>query len=313
MRLDGLIFLSCAAIMCGAAAPSTECAVDLIVLGVAQDGGVPQLGRNDDPAWADPGLRRTATAIGLRESASGRRWLLEATPDIRDQLHRFDLAAPPSHDRNGGLDGVFLTHAHIGHYAGLMFFGHESMGATGLTVYAMPRMAAFLEESGPWSQLVRYGNIQVTRLEGGTATTLSPGLSVTPFLVPHRQEYSEVVGYRVDGPDRSALFIPDIDSWSLWDAAGGSIEDAIRAVDIAFLDATFFANGEIPGRDMTGFPHPFVVDTMTRLAGLPEAERAKVRFIHYNHTNPLRFDPARRAQVEAAGFNVAMENEHHCL
>lgn len=290
-----------------------QCEVDLMVLGVGQDAGAPQLGRDNDPAWADPRLRLTATSLGLRDARSGRRWLFEATPDIREQLHAFTTFDSGMSRANGGLDGVFLTHAHIGHYAGLMFFGHESMGARDLDVYATPRMANFLTNNGPWSQLVRNHNIILQPLQNGVATALAPSLQVTPFEVPHRQEYSDVVGFRIEGPSRRALFLPDIDSWEQWDAAGTRIEDEIRSVDIAFVDATFFANGEIPGRDMSGFPHPFIAHSMERLLTLPPQERAKVRFIHFNHTNPVRFDSPERARVLAAGFNLAAAGEHHCL
>lgn len=302
---------ACASVEPTSAIP--RCEIDLVVLGVGQDGGAPQLGRDDDPAWAEPRLRQTATSLGLRDGASGRRWLFEATPDIREQLHAFNQIAPASHTSAGGLDGIFLTHAHIGHYAGLMFFGHESMGASSLRVYAMPRMAAFLTENGPWSQLVGYGNIDIEGLEANSPVALADQVRVVPFEVPHRQEFSEVVGYRIEGPNQSALFVPDIDSWEQWDAAGTRIEDEIARVDIAFLDATFYANGEIPGRDMTGFPHPFIVRSMERLASLPAIERAKVRFIHFNHTNPVRFNSAERGAVLAAGFNVATPGERHCL
>ena len=139
---------------------------------------------------------------------------------------------------------------------------------------------------------------------------LGEGLSVTPFLVPHRQEYSEVVGYRIDGPSRSVLFIPDIDSWEEWDAMGTRIEDMLARVDIAYLDGTFFANGEIPGRDMSGFPHPFITHSMERFASLPETARAKVRFLHLNHTNPaLQTDGYAQRRIQRAGMRVAQEGE----
>jgi pyrroloquinoline quinone biosynthesis protein B len=175
-------------------------------------------------------------------------------------------------------------------------------------------MAAFLSAGGPWDQLVRYGNIELRGLDAGVPVELSPGLRVTPFLVPHRQEYSEVVGYRIDGPSRSALFIPDIDSWRQWDEQGTRLEDQLAAVDVAYLDGTFYANGEIPGRDMSGFPHPFITHTMDRLAPLPAAERAKVRFIHLNHTNPALWpDSGARRVVERNGFNIAREGERQPL
>ena len=85
-------------------------------------------------------------------------------------------------------------------------------------------------------------------------------------------------------------------------------------VDYAFLDATFWDDGELTGRDMSAIPHPRVRRTMDALAGLPEAERGKLNFIHYNHTNPIR-DPAsaQSREVIARGFHVARGGDRHCL
>lgn len=291
-----------------------KCDVSLLVLGIAQDAGKPQIGRPDDPAWANPSLKRLATSLALvdhrREEAQ--RWLFDVTPDIKQQLHALNKFAPTN--RPAHVDGVFLTHAHIGHYAGMMMFGHEAAGATHLIAYVMPRMATFLSKNGPWNQLVKYENIILAIMEDNRAEEIATNLTVTPFLVPHRQEYSEVVGFLIKGPTNSALFLPDIDSWKDWDDIGGSIEDMIARVDYAYLDATFFANGEIPGRDMSGFPHPFVSTSMKRFASLPAQERYKIRFIHMNHTNPLLLPNApERAAVIDAGFNVADEGEAFCL
>ena len=280
----------------------------VVILGIAQDGGVPQAGANTEPGWTDPAYRRHVVSLGLVDPESGERWMFEATPDFRAQLHRLDVVAPPEDEP--GLAGIFLTHAHIGHYTGLMFLGHESMGARETPVYAMPRMREFMRTNGPWSQLVRYRNITLKPLEDGTTVQLNDHLSVTPFLVPHRQEFSEVVGFRIDGPSRSMLFIPDIDSWEEWDAQGTRIESMIADVDVAYLDGSFFANGEIPGRDMTGFPHPFITHSMDRFRALPPAERVKVRFIHLNHTNPALWPGTEaRKSVEAHGFRITVEGE----
>ncbi|WP_412069207.1 MBL fold metallo-hydrolase [Rubrivirga sp. IMCC43871] len=305
-----LALAGCSSALLDAEAGAPRSAPDgpaLVVLGIAQDGGVPQTGDADAPGWTHPDRRRLVVSLGLVHPASGRRWLVEATPDLPEQLAHLERVAP----RTDGavLDGVFLTHAHIGHYTGLMFLGHESLGARGVPVFAMPRMADFLRTNGPWSQLVRFENVDLRELADGTAVPLAEGLTVTPFLVPHRQEFSEVVGYRIDGPRRSVLFIPDIDSWHEWEAAGTRLEDALATVDVAYLDATFFADGEIGGRDMSGFPHPFITTTMARLAGLPASERGKVRFIHLNHTNPALWPGPAREAIEAAGMRVAAEGE----
>jgi len=287
---------------------ATEGTPYLVVLGIAQDGGTPQAGTKEHPGWTDPAFRRFATSLALIDPVSNQRWIFDATPDFPEQLHQLDEIAPA--EGKPGLAGIFLTHAHMGHYPGLMHLGHESMGASGVPVYAMPRMSEYLRDNGPWSQLVRYENITLKPLEDGVAVQLNERLSVMPFLVPHRQEYSEVVGFRIEGPNRSALFIPDIDSWEEWDEMGARIEEMIAEVDIAHLDGTFFANGEIEGRDMSGFPHPFITHSMNRFDGLAPEEKAKVRFIHLNHTNPALWpdSQAYKAVIEK-GFRLAEEGE----
>ncbi|HVS15446.1 MAG TPA: MBL fold metallo-hydrolase [Thermoanaerobaculia bacterium] len=282
----------------------------VVVLGVAQDGGVPQAGSEGHPGWDDPAWQRRVVSLGLVDPrGGGARWLFEATPDLRVQLHALS-ELQPADGAGPVLDGVFLTHGHMGHYTGLMFLGHESLGARGVPVYAMPRMAAYLSSNGPWDQLVRYGNVELVALEAGEPVELAAGLRVTPIPVPHRQEYTEVVAFRIEGPSRSVLFVPDIDSFAALDAQGTRIEELITGVDVAYLDGSFWAQGEIPGRDMSEFPHPMIVDSLERFAPLPATERAKIRFIHLNHTNPA-LDPSgpERARIEAAGHFVAEEGE----
>ena len=287
------------------AAPATQADTVpfVVVLGIAQDGGVPQAG------GPDRGQQRRVVSLAIVDPESGLRWLLEATPDFRDQLRVLDSLAPPSRPAPS-LDGIFLTHAHMGHYTGLMFLGHESMGAEGVPVYVPPRFATYLETNGPWSQLVQYRNIVLMELAIGAPVRLNERISITPFAVPHRQEYSEVVGFRIEGPRHSVLFIPDIDTWEQWDTMGTSLEEAVAKVDVAYLDGSFFDDGEIPGRDMSDFPHPRMRQTMDLLQSQPDDVRARVRFIHLNHTNPA-LDPhsdARR-EIDRRGYRVAEEGE----
>ena len=274
----------------------------LFVLGVAQDAGYPQAGcyqQHCMPGWADPRLERGATAVALIDPQAKATYLFEATPHLPRQLYKLEQQA-----KDFALSGVFLTHAHIGHYAGLMFFGHESMGASNVPVFAMPRMMDYLGTNGPWSQLVAYNNIALRPLAHTRTENLS-GLGVTPFLVPHRDEFSETVGYSIQGPNKTALFIPDINKWSVWER---DIAEVIKTVDYALLDATFFGAGELPGRDMSRVPHPLVTETMAALAGLGPEQRKKVWFIHMNHTNPLLDPKSEEAMlVHAAGYNIATE------
>ena len=272
------------------------------VLGIAQDAGYPQIGCFKDcckDTWDNPEKKRLVNCLGLVDPISGKKWMFEATPDIREQLATLCQDTPP--------DGIFLTHAHMGHYTGLMHLGREAMGASEIPVYAMPRMQVFLRSFGPWSQLIRLNNIDIQPIIADSTIHLSQDLSVTPFLVPHRDEFSETVGYLVEGPTKRLIFIPDIDKWEKWDR---SIDSLIQEVDVALLDGTFFANGEIPNRDMSEIPHPFIEESLARWQDLPLEERMKIHFIHFNHTNPA-FHPRSGPyqQVVDQGFGISLEGQ----
>lgn len=281
----------------------------LVVLGVAQDGGHPQAGCRASccaAAWEDRGLGHLVASLGLLDPEAGQAWLLDASPDLPEQLHRLLGALP-----GGRLGGVLLTHAHMGHYTGLLHLGREVMGARQVPVWAMPRMRRFLQDNGPWELMVRLENVDLRPLEDQVAVTLSPRLTVTPTAVPHRDEYSETVGFIVRGPSRSALYLPDIDKWERWSTP---VEAVLEGVDLAFVDGTFYGPDELPGRAMSEVPHPFIVESLARLAALPAREREKVRFIHLNHSNPaIRAGSDARREIEAAGLRVADEGERFSL
>lgn len=280
----------------------------VLVLGIAQDAGYPQLGCDKDcckDAWSHEEERRYTTSLAIIDPVSNEWWLLECTPDIKEQLHlvKYQLASETTPIPNG----ILLTHGHMGHYTGLMHFGREAMGSEGVPVYVMPRMHEFLSTCGPWSQLVDLNNISLNQLQADQSVKLNDRINITPFIVPHRDEYTETVGYRIEGPNQSMLFIPDIDKWKKWDR---DIVTEVSRVDIAFLDATFYANGEIAGRDMSEIPHPFIVESMETLGG----HAAKIRFIHFNHTNPvMRLDSDERQEVLDAGFGIAEQLETYGL
>lgn len=284
----------------------------LVVLGIAQDAGHPQAGCQKAccaRVWNDPTKRRHAACVAIVDPVSHQRWLMECTPDFREQLHQLDLIAKPNSKL--GIDGIFLTHAHIGHYTGLMHLGREVIGAAKVPVFAMPRMKRFLESNGPWSQLVTSNNIALRELVDTRPENLNKRIRVTPILVPHRDEYSETVGFRIEGPNRIAMFLPDIDKWDRWET---KIEDILRSCDVAYLDGTFFGDGELGDRDMSQIPHPFIANSIARFNTLPDAQRNKVRFLHFNHTNPVLDSQSEAAKsVRDAGHHIAVENERFSL
>lgn len=280
----------------------------VIVLGITQDGGYPQAGTKESEAWDDLSQRRHVSCLAIVDPETSQRWLIDATPDFKEQLHFLDNIAPVP--ETPGLTGIFLTHAHIGHYTGLMHLGREAIGAQNVPVYAMPKMFEFLSRNGPWELLVRLKNIELLPLSNQACVKLNNKISITPFLVPHRAEHTETVGYRIDGLNKSILFIPDIDKWEDWDQWSIHIEDKITAVDVAYLDGTFYADGEIPRRSMYDIPHPFIEESLKRFDLLPLEQKKKIRFIHLNRTNPalINGSEAQRA-IERTGFRVANELE----
>jgi pyrroloquinoline quinone biosynthesis protein B len=269
--------------------------VEAILLGVAQDGGVPQAGctcARCREARADPALRQWAACLGLVDRAAAQSWLIDATPDFREQLHTLQERAPEC-----SLAGIALTHAHVGHYAGLIHLGREAANAQRLPVYASARMAGFLGQHAPWSQLVALGNIELRVLTPGQEVELSPRLWLTPLAVPHRDEFSDTLAYLVRGPGQRLFYCPDIDGWDRWSRDVGQV---VSGADVALLDGTFFSADELPGRDISQIPHPLATGTAQRLAGAD----SEVRLIHLNHSNPLLRPGAERAWLAARGIGV---------
>lgn len=282
-----------------------------VVLGVAQDGGYPQAGCNREDcvaAWRDPLRRRQVASLAIVDPRSSERWIIDATPDFPRQLRMLDEIHPVPD--SPGLSGILITHAHIGHYSGLIHLGREVLGSRGVPVYVMPGMRAFLEKNGPWDQLVRLGNVELRSIQQGTPLHLNERIAVTPVMVPHRDEYSETVGFLIKGPSRSVLFLPDIDKWEKWNER---IEEVLERVDVAYIDGTFHDATELPGRKLDEIPHPLITETMERLSSLPLSARSRVRFIHLNQSNPALRDPAVGRRIRSMGFHLATEQERQPL
>jgi len=284
--------------------PVEQSRYQLQVLGVAQDAGFPQIGCVKGcctKAFNDPAKQHSVTSLGILDRQTQQTILFEASPDIAMQLskingfHGLPLNQMP--------EKIFITHAHIGHYTGLMYLGREAISAENVDVYGGPRLMNFLKSNGPWEQLVKLNNIVPNILAKEDEVRFGE-LTIKPISVPHRDEYSETYGYLIEGPNKTILFLPDIDKWEKWP----EIDKWINEVDIAFLDGTFYSGDELGGRDMSEIPHPSVRESMQRFNQLPREERKKIVFIHFNHTNPLMntLSPEYE-EVHEKGFRVAIE------
>lgn len=282
----------------------------ITILGTAQDGGFPHIGCQKACCanyYNGTYKKQKVVSLGLVDQQNKQKWIFEATPDMSTQLADLEQ----HHLKTTTIiDGVFLTHAHIGHYTGLMYFGREALGKQGTKVYAMPTMKTFIETNGPWSQLINIKNIEIESLQNDSTIVLNNQLKVTPFLIPHRDEFSETVGYKISGPKKTALFIPDIDKWHTWKK---SIIEEVKKVDYAFLDATFFNQKEVK-RAMTEVPHPFIEETIKLFKNESIQTKNKVIFIHFNHTNPaLQKNSIEKSNAEKLGFKFALEGQNYEL
>ena len=267
------------------------------VLGIVQDAGYPHIGCEKDCCKVVSPGDYFVSCLGLVDKTNNKRYLFDATPDIHNQINLLEKFP----DANL-IDGIFLTHAHIGHYTGLMYLGREGLGGKNIMVYALKRMARFLTKNGPWDQLVKLNNISIQTISNKEFVKLSENIFVIPIRVPHRDEYSETVGYKIIGKSKKILFIPDIDKWDEWKK---SIIEEVKLVDYAFIDGTFY-NGSELNRDMREIPHPSIEETLQLFSNQPLAERNKIYFIHINHTNPILTNKnGIRDLVESLGFNIA--------
>ncbi|HET6347724.1 MAG TPA: MBL fold metallo-hydrolase [Candidatus Krumholzibacteria bacterium] len=264
----------------------------LMVLGIAQDGGMPHPGCSKPPCSDVYAGRRHAekvSCIGLVNRTTGAAYMFDATPDFPAQLNALTGGRPP--------DGIFLTHAHIGHYTGLMYLGKEAMATKNVPVYGTERMLSFLKNNGPWSALIDDARIEPRLLTPDQAVELPGGVRVTPILVPHRDEFSDTVGFLIEGPRRSALFIPDIDKWEKWDH---NLRDMADRVDVLLVDGTFSSMSELPGRDIAQVPHPLMIETRALVKGT----HAQLWFIHLNHSNPALMDATKDVVHEGQRFQL---------
>ena len=298
--LSFLFYLCTYQHVCAQTAPD----ISIYMLGITQDGGYPHAGCEKPccaPAWKIDSLRRNVVSFALMDYKSNKWWLFEITPDLRFQLNLFHRTHP---NFNYLPDGIFITHAHIGHYSGLLQLGKEVMNTKGIPVYILPKMADFLEKNGPWNQLITINNIIIHRLSITEPLILNNDISIISFTVPHRDEYSETAGFKIITPFKKYLFIPDINKWEKWNK---NIVDEVAQVDIALLDATFYNTDELPNRNIQDVPHPTVKSTMMLFSSKSKDIKSKIYFIHMNHTNPLLWDPATQIEVYKNGFNFARQ------
>ena len=274
----------------------------LLVLGTAQDGGYPHTGCSDDcckEAWEDSNKKRLIASLAVLNGNDC--FLVDITPNFKYQLQLIERHI----NDKPRISGICITHAHLGHYMGLLELGLEVMNTNAIPVYVMPEMKSFLENNAPFTQLLELNNIRLFVLQENCPVDISKDVKIIPFQVPHRNEYSETVGYRIQSSHQSVLYIPDIDSWDEWDT---DINKLIKESDIALLDGTFYDKTELKNRDVSAIPHPSIRESIKKFSALDKMDRKKVNFTHLNHTNNvLREGSEARKNIVQQGFQIAYD------
>ena len=281
----------------------------LIVLGTCQDGGYPQSGCISSCCAKVQNSNRLVSSIAVTNDSKDKCWIFDASPDIKFQLNM--LKGYMGESKFPHISGIFLTHAHIGHYLGLLSLGLEVMNLNEVPVYAMPKMAHFIENNAPFNQLIEKGNIVLKVLGEDSQIHLDSQCTVFPFSVPHRNELSETVGYNIKTNISSTIFIPDIDSWDQWDM---NMLGFIEKHDLLFLDGTFYDKNELKLRDINKVPHPSITESMDLFSVLNKEDRGRIYYTHFNHTNKiLKSNSKERRNVLDRGYNLAKEGQEFLI
>ena len=280
----------------------------ILTLGTAQDGGFPHIGCNLNccrQAKKKPNLGRLIASLSIVDTSKSNAWIIDVTPDISKQLRILmkyipDLEYP-------SLSGVFLTHAHIGHYIGLLYFGLEALNLKNIPVYVLPGMKNFLCNNSMFSKMIENNNIIIKDLSEQSKIRLNDDLEIEPFFVPHRNELSETVGYSIKGESKSLLYIPDIDSWEDWNI---NLVDIIKDNDIVIIDGTFFSKDEVTHRNIEKIPHPSIIESISLMKKLSLKEKNKVFFTHLNHTNKALNDKSEEYNdIITTGYNILKDKQ----
>lgn len=264
--------------------------VKIIILGTSQDGGNPHF-MCECPNCVQSQIKhieRYVSCIGI--IGDSKAFIIDATPDLPKQYNLFSKFLKTS---NLQLTGIFLTHLHIGHYTGLIYFGKESISAKNFPLFSTKENLHFLQSNKPFFYLFERNEVQGFTIEPGIKLMLDKSLSILPFEVPHRNEDGNTLGFQIISKNsKKALYIPDIDYLT------PEVDKLVSESNLIFLDATFYKQTELMRQKQ--IPHPPMVETIQRY-GLQD--KGKFYFIHVNHSNPV-------LDSESEEYNNVVKNNY---
>ena len=274
----------------------------------AQDGGYPHIGCFENcclRAIKNPNHKRFIASLAIVDNENKRSWIIDITPDINSQLNILHEYIPEFNFPF--LSGIFLTHAHIGHYTGLLNLGLEVLNLKKIPVYVLPKMKRFLIENSMFNQMIKNENIIIKDLDTNVYINLNKYISIKPFYVPHRNELSETVGYIIKSSNKSMIYIPDIDSWDDWNI---DIIDIINKFDVIIIDGTFYSKDEIKHRNIDKIPHPTILETTSIINEQSKEIKNKIFFTHLNHTNKVLDNTSKEFKnIITCGYNILEDKQ----
>ncbi len=293
------------------------------VLGSAAGGGFPQWNTNVglNRALHDGTTRATArTQSSIAVSADGERWLLvNASPDVRQQILDFPALRPAPETRGTGIGAILLMDSQIDHTAGLMILRE---GDT-LPIWSTRPVYDDLTTGLPlFTVLGHFCGVDWHEIDtGADAFTIDgvPGLSFRAVeLSSAAPPYSPHRGDPHPGDNIGLIVMDDTTGGSLFYAPGlGAPDEAIagiaRDADCLLIDGTFFTETEMidqgvgtkPAATMGHLPQSGENGMLAWLSRFPDTRRV---LIHINNTNPiLDPDSPERATVEDADVEVAFD------
>ncbi len=271
--------------------------MQILVLGSAQDAGVPQIGCDClicTSARKNPKQKLFGPSIAILDKEKQYCYLIDASPDIRDQLELIkDILPKVKTQEKIPISGIFLTHAHFGHISGLWMLGKECIDAQNITVFCSSKMSDFLINNHPFSHLLNR-NLGLFSMKKNHKYPIED-FWITSFQVPHRDEYADTVGYVIEH-NKKLLYLPDLNYWT------DDLIKLVESVDIALIDGSFYSKDELPSRN--DVPHPPIEETIELL----DPTKTEIYFTHFNHTNLIlnKEGKERKATLEK-GFKIAFD------
>ncbi|WP_026413397.1 pyrroloquinoline quinone biosynthesis protein PqqB [Actinomadura oligospora] len=285
------------------------------VLGTAAGGGVPQWNCGCGGcagARRHPERRRSHASLAVSGSSAGPWYVVNATPDLTDQIEAWADLRPEPGGRRSPLAGVILTDAELDHTLGL-FQLREASRVSVLSTAAVWRglsnglrvhevLAPYTDLS--WREL-RDG--ESVRLDGGLRVRAVPVSGKRPRYAAEERAGHWSVALRIDGERGSLVYAPAIADWS------PELDKELSDADCVFVDGTFWDDQEprtagFSRRTATQMGHLPISGpsgTAGRLARLPARHRF---YTHLNNTNPLTDpDAPQHALLAADGIEVAAE------